>query len=86
MTIATPYVIECSFSFTFNLNIIYDMKRMFKKVFKSKNPSLGSIHGRGPASSTSTSTGTTDLMASIPAFDANVTASAQITAGDSVRD
>ena len=84
MTITIPYVIECFFTFTFNLNIIYDMKRMFKKIVKSKNPSLGSIHGPGPAALTSTSTGTTDLMASIPAFDADGTASAQVTAGVSV--
>ena len=62
------------------------MNRIYRKVFKSRKPSLGSLHG--PAASTLTSTGTTDLMASIPAFDTDVTASAQITAqaGDSVRD
>jgi hypothetical protein len=57
--------------------IINDMKRIYKKVFKSKKSSLGSIHGPGPA--TSTSTHITDLM---PASDA--TASAQVTAGVSV--
>jgi hypothetical protein len=59
------------------------------KVFKSKNPSLGSIihePASGPAASTSTLiTSTTDLRPSIPASDATVaTASAQVTAGVSV--
>ena len=76
------YVIKCSFSFT---AIINDMKRIYRKVFKSKKPSLGSIHGHGLAASTSTSTGTTDLMPSIPAFDSDGTVSAQVTAGVSVR-
>jgi hypothetical protein len=59
------------------------MKRSHEKAFKSKIPSLGSIHGPGPATSTSTLiTSTTDLMPSIPASDA--TASAQVTAGVSV--
>jgi hypothetical protein len=59
--------------------IIDDMKRIFKKVFKSKKLSLRSIHGPGPATSTSTPiTSSTDLMPSIPA------ASAQVTAGVSV--
>jgi hypothetical protein len=58
------------------------MKR-FYKVFKSKNPSLGSNHGSAPATSTSSLiTGTTDLMPSVPACDA--TASAQVIAGVSV--
>ena len=65
----STYVIESSFSFT----SIIDMKRkrILKKVFKSKKPSLGSIHASGlvPATLTSTSTGTTDLMLSIPACD-----------------
>ena len=52
----------------FNL-IINDMKNIYKKVFKSKKPSLGSIHGPGPATSMSISTGTTDLMPSVPACD-----------------
>ena len=85
MLVNSNYVIKCSFSFTLNLNIIYDMKRMFKKISKSKKPSLGSIVGRGPAASTSTSTGTTDLMPSFPACDSDRTASAQVTAGLSVR-
>ena len=83
-TTRRTYVIECSFSSTL---IIYDMKRMFKKIFKSKKSSLGSLHGRGPAASTSISTGTTgitDLMLSIPACDSDGTASAQVTAGVSV--
>jgi hypothetical protein len=60
------------------------MKRIYKKVFKSKKTeSLGSIHGLGPATSTSTLiTSTTDLIPSIPTGDA--TASAQVTAGVSV--
>jgi hypothetical protein len=37
------------------------MKRIYKKIFKSKKPSLGSKHGPGPATSTSTSTKATDL-------------------------
>jgi hypothetical protein len=78
----SSYVIERFFSLTL---IIDDMKRIYKKVFKStgKKPSLGSIHGPGPATSTSTLiTSSTDLMPSIPASDA--TASAQVTAGVSV--
>ena len=60
-----------------NLN---DMKRIYKRVFKSKEPSSDSIHGPGPATSTSTMvTSTTDLMPSIPASDA--IASAQVTTG-----
>ena len=51
------------------------MKRFLKK-FKSKKPPVGSIHGPG----TLTSTSTTDLMPSIP----NTTASAQVSAGVSV--
>ena len=61
------------------------MKRIYRKVFKSKEPSLGSIHGRGPPASTSASTGTTDLMPSIPACDSDRTTSAHFTAGVSVR-
>ena len=60
------------------------MKRFLKKIFKSKKPSLGSIHGLGPAASTSTSTGATDLMLSVPACDSDGTASAQGAAGISV--
>jgi hypothetical protein len=59
------YVIERSFSLTST------MKRIYKKVFKSKKPSLGSIHGPGPANSTSSVT-------------SDATASAQVTAGVSV--
>ena len=55
------------------------MKRIYKKVFESKKPSLASNHGPGPATSTSTLiTSTTDLVPSIPACDA--TASAQLEA------
>ena len=62
------------------------MKRIYKTVFKSKKPSLGSIRGSGLATSTSTSAGTSDLMPSIPVFDSESdgTASAQVTAGVSV--
>ena len=56
------------------------MKRIYRKVFKSEKPSLGSIHGRVPAASTSTSTGTSDFMSSIPACDSDGTASAGVTA------
>lgn len=51
------------------------MKRIFKKVFKSEKPSLGSIHGPGPATPTST-----DLMQSIPFSEETV----QVTTGVSV--
>ena len=65
------------------------MKRIYRKLFKSKKPSLGSIHGQGPAASTSTNTGTPDLMPFIPqaqaACDSDGIASAQVTAGLSVR-
>ena len=70
--------------FLFDL-IINDMKQKhsYKEDSKSKKPSLGSIHGSGPATSTSTLiTSTTDIMPSIPAGDA--TASAQVAAGVSV--
>ena len=62
------------------------MKRIYKKVFKSKKPSLGSLHGPGPATSTSTSTGANDLLPSIPAWDSESdgTISAQVNAGVSV--
>jgi hypothetical protein len=70
------------------------MKRFYRKVFKSKKPSLPvvSIHGPGPATSTSTIiTTTTDLnlnrlLPSIPApswdsnSDANHDARAQVIA------
>ena len=60
------------------------MKRIVKKVFKSKNLSLGSIHGPGPATSTSTHiTSTTDLMPSI-STTSDETANALVTAGVSV--
>jgi hypothetical protein len=64
---------------------IIDMKRIYKKVFKSKKASSGSIHGLEPATSTSTLiTSATDLLpsAGTPTYDA--TASAQVTAGVSV--
>ena len=76
----STYVIEKPFSFT---SIINDMKRILKKVFKSKKPSLRTIHELGPATSTSTTTGPTDLMQSIPACDSEST-SAQVAAGVSV--
>ena len=55
-----------------------------KEVFISKKRSRGSKHGPGTAASTSTSTGTTDLVPSIPSFDSAGTTSAQVTAGVSV--
>jgi hypothetical protein len=64
------------------------MKRFYKKVFKSKKPSLVSIHASGPEPATSTSTfitSTTDLMPSVPA-GGDATASAHVTAGVSVSD
>ena len=83
----STYVIERPSKFlrVFDL-IINDMKRLYRKVFKSKKPSLGSIHEPGTATLTSTIiTSTTDLMPSIPASDATATsASAQVTAGLSV--
>ena len=74
---------DSSFSFTL---IINDMKRALRKVFKSKKPSLGTIHGLGPVTSTSTSAGPTDLMLSIPACDSesDETTNAQAAAGVSV--
>ena len=63
------------------------MKHIYKKVFKSKRPSLGSTHGPGPATSTSTSTLLTraaDTIPSIPVQVGDMTASAQVTAGISV--
>ena len=65
------------------------MKRIVKKVLKSKKssgPSLGSIHGLVPATSTSTSTGATDLMLPIHACDSESdgTTSAQVAVGISV--
>ena len=62
----STYVIKKPFSFT---SIIKDMKRALKKLFKSKKLSLGSVHELGPATLTSTSTGPTDLMLSIPGCD-----------------
>ena len=62
-----------------------DMKRFYKKVFKSNKPSLGSIHRSGPTTSTSTIlTSTADLLTSIPTTSSDVTASAEVTAGVSV--
>jgi hypothetical protein len=65
------------------------MKRIYKKVFKFKKPSLGSIDEPGPVTSTSTlalitSTTGTDLIPSIPAGGATALASAQVTSGVSV--
>ena len=68
---------------TINLN---DMKRFYKKLFRSNKPSRDSIHGPGPATSTTSTstliTSTADLMPSLPTNDAP--ASAHITAGVSV--
>ena len=67
-----------------SLLINNDMKRIYKKVFKSKKRSLGSIHGPAvPATSTSAIAVATDLMLSIPACDSETT-SAQAAAGVSV--
>ena len=49
----------------------------------NKKPSLGSIHGLGPAISTSTKTGATDLMLSFPACDDESDAS-EVAAGITV--
>ena len=73
----STYVIEKPFSFP---SIINDMKRFLKKVFKSKKPSLRTIRELWPATSTSTTTGLTDLMQSTPACDSEST-SAQVAAG-----
>ena len=61
--------------------IVADMKRVYKKLFEFKKPSLGSIHGPAPETSTSISTGTTVLMPSTPgpACDLDATSSAQFT-------
>ena len=79
----STYVIEKPFSFT---SIINDMKRALKKVFKSKKQSLDTMHGLGPATSTSTSTGPTGPMPFIPAFysESDGITSAQVAAGVSV--
>ena len=77
----STYVIEKPFSFTLIINEI--MKRFLKKVLKSKKPSLRTIHEIGPATSTSTTIGPTDLMLSIPACDSE-SISAQGAAGVSV--
>ena len=79
----STYVIDRLLSFTL---IINDMKRILKKAFKSKKSSRGTIHGLGPATSTSTSIGPTDLMLSIPACTSETdgTTSAQVAAGVSV--
>jgi hypothetical protein len=62
------------------------MKRFYKKVFKSKKPSLVSIHASGHRPVTSTSTLITDLMQFIPAAGdgSTSTASAQVITGISV--
>ena len=54
------------------------MKRIYRKIFKSKKPSPGSKHGPGPVTATLTSTST--LMPSTPdTSDAAVRA--EVTAG-----
>ena len=74
-----------SHSFTL---IINDMNRTYKKnkSFKSKKSYRRPKHGPELATSTSTSTGTTDLMLSIPDCDTELdgTTSAQVVAGVSV--
>ena len=65
--------------------IFNDMKQIYKKVFKSKKPSLASIHAPGPVPSTSTLiTSTTDLVPFNPACNPDAIVSAQVTAGVSV--
>ena len=82
---STPYVIESELSLSHWSSIIKDtMNRILKNVSKSMEQYLGSIHGLGPATSTSTSTGATDLMLSIPSCDSDGIASAQVTADVSV--
>ena len=77
------FCLECNREIFLCDLIINDMKRIYKKLFKSKKPSLGSILGPGSATLTSTLiTNTTDVVPSIPASD--TTASAHVTAGVSV--
>ena len=57
------------------------MKRFYKRLFKSKKPSLGSIHEPGPVTSASTSTGTIDPIPSIPAYHSESDGTAQVAAG-----
>ena len=81
----STYVIDSPLSFTL---IINDMNRTSKKnkSFTSKKPYRRPKHGPELATSTSTSTGTTDLMLSIPDcdFELDGTISAQVVAGVSV--
>jgi hypothetical protein len=57
----------------------------YKKVFKSKKPSLGPIRGSGLPTSTSTLiTSAADLRPSVPASSCDSDASAQVTADFSV--
>ena len=57
-----------------------------ENVFEPENPSYGSMHVPGRATSISTSSGLTDPMLSIPVCDPDAiqAAAAQVTAGDSV--
>jgi hypothetical protein len=74
----STYVIDRSFSLTF---IVNDMKRIYKKVFNSKKPSLGPIRGPGIATSTSTLiTSAADLIRPAPASSCDSDASAKVTA------
>ena len=57
------------------------MKRFYKKVFKSKKPSLGSLHGSGPATSTLI-TSSTDLIPSESIHASDTTASTQVQVTD----
>ena len=76
------YVIESLSFLHFDIN---EMKSIYKKLFKTKNPTLGSIEPVPvPATSTSTSTGTTDPIPSFLACDSDATASAQVNAAVSV--
>jgi hypothetical protein len=77
----STYVIDI---FLFDLHrsfIVNDMKRIYKKVFKSKKLSLGPIRGPGIATSTSTLiTSAADLIPPAPASSCDSDASAQGTA------
>ena len=77
---ATLFVSAVTIYFPLTL-IINEMERIYKKIFKF----LGSIHGPGRATSTSTLlTSTTDLMPSIPTSDAIAVAHHDVTTGVSV--
>jgi hypothetical protein len=76
----STYVIERLLSLTL---IINDMKRIYKKVFKSKKPSLGLLHGPGQALISTLMTSTIDLTPSIRA-DGSTASAAEVTVGVNV--